>query len=211
MVKKTLINEMSINPGAEIIKEILNGNEKIIGSIYKKVYKHLDNYGIIVKASTYNIKEAVQDAFEVFYRKILNKKKLRLTCSVETYIISIAKNLLHANERELGFFNVIPISKIDIIDDDENESIKHKIDEQKRKLFIDEFKKLSEECKRIISLTMEGYNSAQIKTIMKYSTENVVYARRMRCKQYLTEKIKNRPDYEKLRNAKPEDFELSVW
>ncbi len=211
MLKKTLINEMSINPGDEIIKEILNGNEKIIGQIYKNVYKHIDRHGSSINASAYNIKESVQDAFEVFYRKILKKKKLRLNCSVETYLISIAKNLLHENERKLGFFNTTPISSLEIIDDNEIKDIEYRIKEQKQKLFIEEFNKLSYECKRIIKLTLEGYTAAQIKTMMNLLSEEYVYVKRLRCKRFLTKEIKNRPDYEKLRDANPENFELSVW
>jgi len=198
---------MSKIPGNEIIKEILNGNEKTLKTIYKKVYRHLKNYGTMMHCSNHNVEEAVQDAFEVFYRKILNKK-LDLNCSVDTYIIAIAKNLLHKNEQEMGTFNKDSLSKIELTDED---PLNQQIEEQKHELFISEFNKLNDECKRIITLTLEGYSGTQIKNMMNYSTEEFVRIKRFRCKQYLTEKIKENPEYEKLRNPNPEDFELPIW
>lgn len=198
---------MSKIPGANLIAEILNGNDRVISKVYKKVYHHLENYGKVVKASEHNVKESVQDAFEIFYRQILDEK-LTLSCTVETYIISIAKNILHKNEVELGFFNKTPLSKIELIDEID---VDQKIEEFKHKLFISEFKKLNEECRKIITLTLEGYDASQTKTLMKLSSVGYVRLKRLRCKNYLTERIKENPDYEKLRNANPEDFELPLW
>ncbi len=198
---------MSKIPGTEILEEILNGNEKVLSSIYKKVYHHLENYGRYINAIDHNIKESVQDAFEIFYREILGRK-LKLTCSVETYIISIAKRVLHQDKNRLGFFNKEPLTEFDLIEENE---INQNIQEQRHRLFMSEFKKLNEECKRIITLTLEGYNSREIKQLMNFSSEDYVRIKRQRCKHYLTTKIKANPDYERLRNADPEDSQIPLW
>ncbi|MDA3893216.1 MAG: sigma-70 family RNA polymerase sigma factor [Salinivirgaceae bacterium] len=197
---------MSRLPGADKIAEILNGNEKVISTVYKKVYRHLENYGRSINASDHNIKESVQDAFEVFYRQILNKK-LVLSCTLETYIISIAKRALQTNERNFGSYTKEPINAYELIDEKEFSQV---IEDQKHKLFVKEFKKLNEECRRVITLTLEGFNATQIKKRMNYSSESFVRIKRQRCKSYLTQKIKENPEYEKLRNANPEDFEFPL-
>jgi len=143
----------------------------------------------------------------VFYRQILSEK-LILTCSTETYVIAIAKRLLHKIEHELGSFNKDPINEIDLIDENE---IENDIEEQKHNLFTKEFKTLNSECKTIITLTLEGYSAEQIAKQMNYSSEQLLRIKRRKCKYNLIQKIKENPDYEKLRNANPEDFELPLW
>jgi hypothetical protein len=198
---------MSKIPGDEIILEILNGNEKVLSAVYKKVLHHILNYGMAINAPTYIVKESVQDAFEIFYRQILDKK-LELNCAVETYIISIAKHVLLKNEPEGELHLKAPLTQVDLIDE---VNFEQTIDEQRHKLFYAVFKNLSEECKRILTLTLEGHDASQIKLLMNYSSDDFVRIKRKRCKTYLTEKIKESPDYEQLRNANSEDYELPLW
>lgn len=201
---------MSILPGADIIVEILNGNEKVISTVYKKVYHHLENYGKTVNASSYNVKESVQNAFETFYRQILGKKKLKLTCTVETYIISIARHILLKNEQAKGNY-ILPQADYDIVEEiNEHDDFETKIEERKRKLFISEFKKLDFESRRILTLTMEGKSTSEIKEIMNYNSNDHVRIKKQRSKLLLTENIKNNPAYEKLRDANPENFEFLI-
>ncbi len=193
---------MSKVPGADILAEILNGNEKVLSKVYKKVHHHLLNYGRAINATDQNVKEAVQDAFEIFYRQLIDKK-LILTCTVDTYIISIAKRVLLKDEHNMSSLKKEPIINDDLIDElDTTRSI----DEQRHALYIEEFKKLGEDCKRILTLTLEGYKASEIKTLMQYASDEFVRLKRQRCKNYLTNKIKENPDYEKLRDGKTEDL-----
>lgn len=197
---------MSKLPGADIIAEILNGNEKVISAVYKKVYRHIENYGKNTNTNSHNIKEAVQDAFEVFYRQILSKK-LVLICTVETYIISIAKHCLLKNEHNIGLYNKEPINDDSLIDEVENEQ---NIIDQKHQLFVSEFKKLEPECQRVLSLTFQGKTSEEISKLMKYSSAQFVRLKRKRCKGYLTKRIKENPEYERLKDASSEDYEFPL-
>ncbi len=205
----TLISEMSSNPGARIIEEIKNGNEKVLTKVYKKVYRTMEHYGFSIGASSVEIEESVQDAFEVFYRQILSEK-INLTSTVDTYIISIARRVFLANERQRSkILNDYTSEPETIVD--EYEQVEANIQEQKHELFTNEFKKLARDCRRVLSFTLKGYSLKEITVRMNYSSEEYTKTKRARCRNYLIEKIKENPFYETLRDSTPEDIELFVW
>lgn len=204
----TLINEMNNNPD-KVIEEIKNGNEKVLTKIYKKVFGNINSYCRGVGINENEGKEAVQDAFETFYRQVLTKK-LKLTCTVDTYIISIAKHLLLASERARIKTNNEDITELDnLVDDDE--FAETKIKEKKYEIFLEEFNKLEKDCRRVLRHTLRGRSIAEITKIMNYSSEEFTKTKRKRCRRYLIEQIKKNPWYEKLTQTTSEDFELLIW
>ncbi len=205
----TLINEMSSNPEARIIEEIKNGNEKVLTKVYKKVYRHMERFGLSIGVSSVEIEESVQDAFEVFYRQILSRQ-LNLTSTVDTYIISIARRIFLANDRQRSKLLSNDTSEPETIID-EYEQIAVNIQEQKHELFTAEFKKLARDCRRVLSFTFKGYSLKEITVRMDYSSEKYTKTKRARCRNFLIEKIKENPYYETLRDSTPEDIELFIW
>ena len=203
---------MSNVPENKTLNEILNGNEKVLTAVYKSVYKTMEKYGTSIKLPEADVKEAVQDAFEAFYRQLLHNK-IKLSCSVQTYIISIAKKNLLLNDRQLSFRLKAELIEAEnlIIENSENEELEETIREKRRNLYKTIYKTLPIECQQIIALTLKGYNSLEIAETLNLLSEFYVRTKRMKCKQYLIEKIKEDPDYEKLSSTNPEDYELSVW
>ncbi|HAM98185.1 MAG TPA: hypothetical protein DCQ26_06205 [Marinilabiliales bacterium] len=203
---------MSKVPGNKIIDEILNGNEKVLTAVYKNVYEQMERFGLQLKIPLPDIKEAVQDAFETFYRQILTGK-FELTCSLETYIFSIAKRVLLKNEQQWNtHYESVSSEKVLTIADEQVKNLKEKeIQEKKENILKKLYYSLDKESKQILSLTIEGYSVLEIKEQLQLESEAYVRKKRFTIKQYLIEKIKGTPDYEKLRNADPEDFELLVW
>ncbi|MFA6402695.1 MAG: hypothetical protein WCX31_13915 [Salinivirgaceae bacterium] len=205
---------MSKVPENKIVNEILNGNDKVLTAVYKNVYKTMERYGNNLMSTEADIKEAVQDAFESFYRQILSGN-LILTCSVHTYIVSMAKKNLLLNERHLSMQLRTELFEAEsIIDENDNSDEKDDFEkiilEKRREIFRTIYKTLSIECQQIIALTLKGYKTSEIAETMSLISEFYVRTKRMKCKQYLVEKIKENPDYEKLRNANPEDYEVPL-
>ncbi|PKP10350.1 MAG: hypothetical protein CVU09_06785 [Bacteroidetes bacterium HGW-Bacteroidetes-4] len=204
---------MSNTPGEKkVIEEILNGNQKVLTTVYKNVYKHMERFSVSMNSSVLNAKEAVQDAFEIFYRQILDGN-LELSCSVETYIISIAKRVFLKHEINWNYQFQEQESELDsLVPEDEQEQllIEKTIEEKKDELFQKTYRLLPPECQQLLSLTIEGYTAAEIARMLNHSSVEHTRNKRMKCKKYLIEKIKENPDYEKLRNANPKDFELPL-
>lgn len=204
-----LINEMSKIPGEKIIEEILQGDEKVLTKVYKKVYRAMEHYCLKTGGTPHEAKEAVQDAFEQFYRQILGKR-FELTSNVETYIIAMAKNLHHKKQRDWNNRIEDDVKDFEVIDDkDENEPILY-LEKKQQQLFWEEFNKLKRGCRTIIKLTIQGLSSKQIAKKLKLGSDNYVKTKRARCKNELINNIKNNPEYEKLSNTNPEDIELFI-
>ncbi len=204
---------MSKTPGEKkVIEEILNGNEKVLTMVYKNVYKHMERYSVSMNSPVINAKESVQDAFEIFYRQILNGN-LELSCSLETYIISIAKRVFLKQEINWNYqFQDEPDEMDELVPENEQEQIliEKTIEDKKDELLQRTYRLLPQECQELLSLTIEGYSASEICRMMNHSSVEHTRNRRLKCKKYLIEKIKENPDYEKLRNANPEDYELPI-
>jgi len=206
-----LTNEMNQIPGEKILKEILNGNDKVLTKIYKQVYRQIAHMSSLSNAGADEMKEAVQDAFEIFYRQLYDNQ-LQLTCSIETYIVSIAKRILSKQSRDYHFSTNKSTSEGKELADEVEEfkDWDEWVQNERHNLFLEEFKKLDKDCQKIITLSLKGFEAKVIKKKMKLGSEQYVKIKRQRCKTYLIEKIKENPKYEKLRNAKPEDIELFI-
>ncbi len=203
---------MSKVPGNKIIEDILNGNEKVLTTVYKNVYQQMEHLGFQLRIPSSDIKEAVQDAFEQFYRQILDGKT-DIKNSVEAYIFSIAKRVLSRRDQPWSTNNnSISSDLLHEIADEQIISIQEKkIQDRKETILKKLYYTLDSESRQILSLTIEGYSVHKIKEQMRLESEAYIRKRRYEIKQYLIEKIKENPEYEKLRNANPEDFELFVW
>lgn len=199
---------MNNNPD-KVIDEIKNGNEKVLTKIYKTVYSNINNYCRGIGVNENEGKEAVQDAFETFYRQITTKK-IKLSCSVDTYIISIAKHLLLANERVRKKNSHEEITEPEKLVD-EDEFAETKLNEQRHQLFIEEFKKLDKDCRRVLRHSLKGKSVREVTEIMNYNSEKFTKIKRARCRQYLIDRIKTNPWYEKLTKTTSEDLELLIW
>ncbi len=105
---KTIALNKKINKEAdEVIKHILKDEEAALSEIYKQ---HRKPYLVWVTRH-FNVDESIaadifQDAILEFYLKVNTKKLHSLSCSVNTYLIAIGKNLLlkrHRKDQRIQF------------------------------------------------------------------------------------------------------------
>lgn len=178
------------------IDQILKGNNKILAKIYSKVYRAMYRYGISLGLSESEIKESVQDAFELFYRRII-EKELHLSCTIETYIIGIARKQM------FRFVQVNKTNKHNDVGDVEETMVFEEQEEDllyaaKYKLFVEELKRLPKHCQKIIKMTLSGKNDVHIQREIKSSSVETLRTQRSRCKQSLINNIKANPIYGKI-------------
>ena len=80
----------------EMLKGILEGNERIIKFIYRKNLPAITNYVTSNSGSDSDAEDIFQEALIVIYQK-LRDDKLILRASLSTFIFSICKNLCVSN------------------------------------------------------------------------------------------------------------------
>lgn len=109
------------------------------------------------------------------------------------------------------------MQKASFIDDydafvDEEDILANLIKNEKHNLVWLHFEKLSKDCQKIIKLFIDGLSIAEVKKIMKYSSDQHTKNRRLRCKNSLIMRIINDPKFKELRDEKAKDInQLPRW
>ena len=132
-----------------IIKKILKGDESILEQLYLDHYPLILNFIIKNSGNEEEAKDIFQESILVFYNKV-KEKKLFLTCSISTYIYSVARHLW-LNELKSKSRNQLNIEELEtyiVIDEDEKKEIKKK--EDNLKLMNDSLERLGDPCKSIL-------------------------------------------------------------
>jgi RNA polymerase sigma factor (sigma-70 family) len=188
------------------VTRIIKGDNKVLGNLYKKVYKSILRYSLSISANEIEVKECVQDAFEIFYNKAISGE-LKLNSTLETFIIGIAKKLL---------LRSLDGNRLNDPIEDESEFLIEKTDDKKEtavyeakyNLFVSELKKLKKDCQKIIKLSISYKSSEEIAKRFKGLTETNIRAKKTRCKKQLIENIKENPLYQSISQYSAEEVEF---
>ncbi len=184
----------------EILEGIINRNEKIAKYLYDKifpaVYKHISlNNG------------NKEDAFDVFEKAyLIVEKKIRndelvLSCKFSTYFFSVCRNV---------WFNELRKMKKEILDhdvifeyrtSDTLNYIERLIEYEPYYLYKKHFERLSELCKKLLSMALEKIPYERIAAKLNYSSAGMARKRKYKCKKKLLESIRKDPLFTELNNS----------
>lgn len=152
----------------------------------------LNNNGSVLEAE-----DVFQEAMVVLYRKI-RENDFELTSSLNTYLYAIAR-LIWLKELDSKKRKKTDVKEFSDLDKSEEESLLATIElNEKLKLFRQIFDELSENCKRILRMFLNGIAIAEITKIMGYSSDQHTKNRRFRCKKTLITKIRRTKEYKEL-------------
>lgn len=177
----------------DLLKEIKNGNEEALLSLYK-LYRNefiswgFKNYGL----SKEDAKDIFQDTLISFYENVKSGQLTTLSGSVKTYLFAIGKfktiNFLKKSNKSVTFsdfdlLKVIEPSENQIMDKEENEFIKDTV-----KKYLDE---QCEDCKKVLELYY--FKEKDMKTIaseMGYKNADVAKKKKYECFKKLAEMVR---------------------
>jgi DNA-directed RNA polymerase specialized sigma24 family protein len=183
---------------SEIINAILLDNSEVLSFLYEHNFESLNNKIISEGGSKKDTEDIFHDALLIFYLKVKNKE-LQLTCSVHTFLQSIARNLwkrkLASNASKFSKIeaNVYEIS-------DETHSEEEYIHVERRKLYLKHLEEMPGDCKRLIQMVLKGLNLQRIMELMPFNSIEFTKTKRFRCKVMLIKKILNDPLYKELKD-----------
>ncbi len=186
-----------------LLKGLIEGREEILLELYRISYKTvrhliLSNHGVEEDA-----KDIFQDAIMVIFQKV-RKNELQLSCSLNTYIYSVCRNLW-LKELSLRGRTVYQFESTEEITDEDNDIELWQHYNERISFYRKIFEELSEDCKRILKLFMSGETISNITRIMGYSSEQHTKNRRYRCKLSLIQRIRATSIYNELKNESDED------
>lgn len=181
------------------VKEILEGikehDNTVLEFIYYKFFKEIRQYIYVNTGSEEDAKDIFQEAIIVIYNRV-KKNNLDLTCSFNTYLYSVCRILwLKQLKRKRQIIENEEFSESEVNNEDLEAMIK---DHEKYGLYEYHFKKLGDDCKKILKLFFKNRPLKEIAEIMGYSSENYAKKKKYQCKQYLVKCIMEDPKYKEL-------------
>lgn len=178
----------------------------LVNQLYNEIVGYLMN-----QKKQYSIhKEVIYDlAQSTLLVCLVNAKKgkIEFRSTINTYAIGIAKRLLlkYASENK----NTISIEETDVLMRFAlEEPYNHKEEELKWSVFFKEYRKLTDECRKVIRLTIKKLSSLKIKRRMGYGSESFVRNKVYRCKKHFVQLVKENPNYRKYISYDREDYEI---
>jgi len=198
----TLNNNYNFSDQA-LLNGLLEGRDEIILELYRGCFGTVRHYVLSNHGSEEDVKDIFQDALMVIFQKA-RRNELQLSCSLNTYIYSVCRNLWLKQLSMRKKMVLQPENDEEITDPDSDIESWHHYNE--RVIFYRKtFEELSEDCKRILKLFMSGESISNITRIMGYSSEQHTKNRRYRCKLSLIQRIRSNSIYNELKDENDKD------
>jgi RNA polymerase sigma factor (sigma-70 family) len=172
----------------ELLQGLISADERILKEYYSKFYQRVRRFVLSNNGNEEDARDLFQDVMVVLFQKARDER-FKLTCALGTYLFSVSRFLWL---KELGKRKWISHAAIDyeeFFDADDDIAI---ISEKNERLIFYRkcFEKLSEGCRKVLTLFVEGFSIAEITTMMGYTSEQHTKNRRYRCKLSLINSIK---------------------
>jgi len=175
---------------------LLNNDSKIIMKIYTVVFPRVRKFILQNKGQQ-------QDAEDIFQKALIQitvryrKERFTINSSFEAYLFTSCKNLWR-KELKIRKNRVTNTNIIELVPEERDMALS--ILEQKRwELFTDKLDKISENCKKVLTLFFSNTSYQDIVQKMGYNSETVARQRVFKCKSKLTETVKNDERYRSLK------------
>jgi RNA polymerase sigma factor (sigma-70 family) len=194
----------------ELFDALRREDRKVLAGVYKLYFPSVRNYILLNSGNDFDAQDIFQDALVIIYIKI-RVSAPSLSCTFSTYLFSICKYLWYKEIRRKNR-SADSTLEIDELIDFETNFLKDYIRMEKRKLVMDHFNEMGEECKRLLRLIIDDTPIRRITMIMGFSSDQYTRNRRVSCKDSLVRRIWNSPRYKELRNeAHRENSQVPRW
>jgi len=178
---------------SELITGLISRDERVLKEYYAVYFQSIRHFVLTNTGNEEDARDLFQDSLLVMFQK-LRYGHVKISCTPGTYLFAISKFLwlreLSRRKRTIGRH----VEHDDLMDMDED--IVQLNEKNERLIFFRKyFEKLSENCRKVLSLFTEGHSVTEITRIMGFRTEQHTKNRRYRCKSVLIKNIRAVYDY----------------
>jgi RNA polymerase sigma factor (sigma-70 family) len=193
-----------------IIDSIRREDKNVLLELYTSYFPQVRHYIMSNSGNIFDAEDIFQDALVLIYIKI-RKNTLFLSSTFGTYLNGIVHFLwLKELERKRRYFGTSLNTAENLAGDED--FLQDYIKMEKRKLIIDHFNELNEECKKILDLYIKETPIDCITALMGYRSDQYTRNRRTSCKERLIKSIWNNPRFKELQNdAYRQDTKVPRW
>jgi len=180
----------------EILEGIRRNDIKILQYVYRTFYSYIKYFIISNSGSDDDARDIFQEALVVVYRK-LAEDQLDISCTFKTYIYSVSRLLWLKQLERRKAKNELSIDNENYIElEDETKDLSEQ--NEKYGLYQKYFRRLSEDCRKVLEMSFEKISLKHIAEIMGYKSEKYAKKRKFQCKERLINEIKNDPKFKEL-------------
>jgi RNA polymerase sigma factor (sigma-70 family) len=176
----------------ELINGLISKDERILREYYNMYFHGIRRYVLSNNGRDEDARDLFQDVLLVMFQKVRDGK-FKLTCALGTYLYSVSRFLWLKELGRRKWISYQPVDHEDYMDIDADIVLINEKNE--RLLFYRKYyEKLSENCRKVLSLFAEGCSIKEITKVMGYKSEQHTKNRRYRCKLSLIRSVKG--DYQ---------------
>lgn len=174
---------------------IRSGDPVGLRALYKEYLPRIARH-IMNKGGSYDdAKDVFQDAIIVLYEK-MQKPEFRLTSGFYTFLFGVCRNIWGNRLQKKSRTEVTIPEDAKYKSDTDTEALIYKAEENR--LFWDAFKKLGEDCQKLMRLFFEKTKMEDITSIMGYGSVSYAKKRKFVCKEKLVRFVKDDQRFEEL-------------
>jgi RNA polymerase sigma factor (sigma-70 family) len=180
---------------AQLIEGIRKRDNEALKFVYSQYYPMVR---FLITTNSGSVKESsdvFHEAVVVLYLK-LSSSGFKLDCAVRTFLYAVSKNIwlqqLEQRRRHISINedeDLIASEKQTFYDDEKL---------TRKRIYLRQFRKLSDSCKKIISMVMEGYSYKELMKELKYTNKKYAIKRKYECLKTLHDRIQEDPEFKEL-------------
>ncbi|OFX21768.1 MAG: hypothetical protein A2041_13920 [Bacteroidetes bacterium GWA2_31_9b] len=179
----------------EIVEGIRKQNPFLLKRIYSEFFPDIQKFIIDNNGSSQDAKDIFQESIIIIYRK-LKIGNITISKSFSLYLLGISRFLwIHQiSQNKINSVQLNQYANYESLPDFEFDEIeKH----NQYKLYQYHFKKLGEDCQKILEMFLNNIPIKEIARKLGNTTENYIKSRKYKCKEQLVNNIKNDPQFKK--------------
>ena len=189
--------EKSVYSDENILEGIKQKNRKVIQFFYRDYFPTVLSLVDKYAGTKQDAEDLFQDGLVALYKRC-RTKDIALKCALRTYFYAICQNLwLQRLERK---FRVVYYSNMYINDIQEKyvgrEGLTKENKLERHRIFYKHFERLSEDCKKILTMHMDHIPYKKITENLGYQNEGYAKVRKYVCVNRLKKWIVNDPDFQ---------------
>ncbi|WP_179830088.1 RNA polymerase sigma factor [Spirosoma fluviale] len=177
------------------INGLRTGDAVLLKEIYSRFFSGIKQMIQTNAGSLDDAKDIFQDALMIIYRQAL-RPDFTLTVAFYTYLYSVCRKLWLKQLRNRSTKGEVEITEtMDIMEEGLLEAITRN---EQYKLYQDNFRKLGDDCQKLLRLFMEDRSVKELMALLGYSSESYTKKRKFQCKEKLISLIKEDSRYRDL-------------
>lgn len=175
------------------LKGIKESDDAIMREIYQSNFPILKNFILNNRGDLDDAKDIFQDAI-ISLLKRLQKEDFEIKTTFGTYFFNVGKYIWFKRLKKKQLVEPFTIPDIPDVPEDFGE------DALRRRIYETAFKKLGEDCQKVLNFFFDNKKFREISSLMNYTGEEYARRKKYLCTKYLTEKVKKDPFYKELNN-----------